>query len=49
MTSSSLNHSQHVERIREILIGRDLQHMHGRISRIEGALEQEGAPTTSPG
>lgn len=49
MTSSPLNTSQHVERIREILIGRDLQHMHGRISRIEGALEQEGTPTSSPG
>ncbi len=41
MTSSPLNPSQHVERIREILIGRDLQNMHGRISRIEGALEKD--------
>jgi predicted nucleic acid-binding Zn-ribbon protein len=41
MTSSPLNPAQHVERIREILIGRDLQHMHGRISRIEGAMEKE--------
>lgn len=44
MNSPPLNPSQHVERIREILIGRDLQHMHGRISRIEGTLQQEGAP-----
>ena len=44
MTSSQLNPSQHVERIREILIGRDLQQMHGRISRIEGTLQQDGAP-----
>jgi|TARA_B110000914_G_scaffold70137_1_gene61301 hypothetical protein len=35
MTSSPLNSPQHVERIREILIGRDLQQMHDRISRIE--------------
>lgn len=44
MNSPPLNPSQHVERIREILIGRDLQQMHGRISRIEGTLQQEGAP-----
>jgi len=35
MTPSPLNSPQHVERIREILIGRDLQQMHDRISRIE--------------
>ena len=41
MTSSSLNPSQHVERIREILIGRDLHNVHGRLARIEGALQKE--------
>ncbi len=41
MTSSELNPSQHVERIREILIGRDLQNMHGRLARIEGSLENK--------
>ena len=47
MTSSPLNPSQHVERIREILIGRDLQNMHGRLSRIEGALEKS-PPSQDP-
>jgi len=41
MTSSSLNPSQHVERIREILIGRDLHNVHGRLDRIEGVLLKE--------
>jgi len=48
MNPSSLNSSQHVERIREILIGRDLQHLHGRLSRIEGALSNDGLPADSP-
>lgn len=41
MTSLELNPSQHVERIREILIGRDLHNMHGRLSRLEGSLENK--------
>ena len=39
MTTSSLNSAQHVERIREILIGRDLRQVNGRIDRLEDRLQ----------
>lgn len=41
MNSTPLKPSQHVERIREILIGRDLHHLQGRLARIEGAVHSE--------
>ena len=39
MTTSPLNSAQHVERIREILMGRDLRQVHGRMDRLEDRLQ----------
>jgi hypothetical protein len=38
MSTSQLNPAQHVERIREIIMGRDLNQVHGRLKRIESDL-----------
>ncbi len=43
MSTSQLNPAQHVERIREIIMGRDLTQVRGRLERIENGLD-----TTSP-
>ncbi|MDB4353877.1 hypothetical protein N9Z02_01095 [Akkermansiaceae bacterium] len=39
MSTSQLNPAQHVERIREIIMGRDLNQVHGRLQRIENGLD----------
>ena len=45
MHDPPLNPSQQVERIREILVGRQLQHVEDRIRQIEAGLEARGART----
>ncbi|MDA7890315.1 hypothetical protein N9A78_03805, partial [Akkermansiaceae bacterium] len=43
MSTSLLNPAKHVERIREIIMGRDLNQVHGRLKRIENDLNT-GSP-----
>ena len=48
MSSSQLNPAQHVERIREIIMGRDLNQVHGRLERIENGLGDSAPASSSP-
>lgn len=41
MSTSLLNPAKHVERIREIIMGRDLNQVHGRLKRIENDLNTD--------
>lgn len=48
MSTSQLNPAQHVERIREIIMGRDLTQVHGRLERIESDLDTGSPKPSSP-
>ena len=48
MSTSQLNPAQHVERIREINMGRDLTQVHGRLERIENGLDTGSPAAASP-
>ncbi|MGJ8694778.1 MAG: hypothetical protein ACSHYF_00535 [Verrucomicrobiaceae bacterium] len=47
MSTSPLNPAQHVERIREIIMGRDLNQVHGRLERIESGMAGSGPSLSS--
>ncbi|MDB4462180.1 hypothetical protein N9054_01485, partial [bacterium] len=48
MSTSQLNPAKHVERIREIIMGRDLTQVHGRLERIESGLDTGSPKPSSP-